>query len=188
MDERAKWPDSVWQGIKDVAELTEIGQVILVTSTLIRPEIFMGRLSTQQKQNFSDLLRRKNVQEVAPHIRIADRASAIREKHNVLGNRIKTPDAIHLATAIIYEVDEMHTMDGYHDDGHRDGLLALSGNVADYKLLITMPFPRGSHSEPNNSSVSAPLKGDQDSFSWNEIVEDNMESHEDEQDGTEEGH
>jgi len=153
-DEQNKWPSAIWQGIQDVADLVQIGQAILVTSTLIRTEIFLGTLTPEEKQKFQGILRRKNVQEVAPHMRITDRASTIREKH-----KIKTPDAIHLATAILYDVDEMQTMDGWHEDGKRDGLLALSGNVAEYKLVITEPYPRGTPSTPT-AAPPEPLKGD----------------------------
>src|SRR2546427_4003800 len=146
-EERDKWPPAIWQGIQDVADLAQIGQAILVTSTLIRTEVFLGTLTLEQKQKFAGILRRTNAQEVAPHMRITDRASAIREKH-----KIKTPDAIHLATAILYDVDEMHTMDGWHADGKRDGLLALSGNVAEYKLLITALSTRYSASAQLNTT------------------------------------
>jgi predicted nucleic acid-binding protein len=176
-DEKDKWPPSIWQGIQDVADLVQIGQAILVTSTLTRVEVFLGTLTQEQKQKFAGILRRKNVQEVAPHMRIADRASAIREKH-----RIKTPDAIHLATAILYDVDEMHTMDGWHEDGKRDGLLALSGNVAEYKLTITEPYPRGSSHPPTSAPVEV-LKAEQELL-WKDILEEELESQGDEQNGT----
>ncbi len=178
-DEKDKWPPAIWQGIEDVANLVQIGQAILVTSTLIRTEIFLGTLTLEQKQKFAGILRRKNVQEVAPHMRITDRASTIREKH-----RIKTPDAIHLATAILYDVDEMQTMDGWHEDGKRDGLLALSGNVAEYKLVITEPYPRGTPSTPT-AAPPEPLKGDQD-FLFKDMLEEELESEGDEQNGTNE--
>ena len=180
MEEKHKWPSTIWQGIEDVATLVQIGQAILVVSTLVRVEVFLGTLTEDQKRKFAGLLRRKNVQEVAPHMRIADRASSIREKH-----KIKTPDAIHLATAIIMDVDEMHTMDGWHVDGTRDGLLALSGNVAEYKLLITEPYPRGTPPVVT-AGPSEPLKAEQeDLFTWKEVVRDELESLSHEQDGTE---
>jgi predicted nucleic acid-binding protein len=174
--EKSKWPASIWQGIQDVADLVEIGQAILVTSTLIRTEVFLGKLTLEQKQKFADILRRKNVQEVAPHMRIADRASTIRERH-----KIKTPDAIHLATAILFEVDEMHTMDGWHEDGKKDGLLALSRNVADYDLWITEPYPRGT---PPTLSASPPepLTGEQELL-WKDVLEEELESEGEEENG-----
>jgi predicted nucleic acid-binding protein len=176
-DEKATWPPAIWQGILDVADLVQIGQAILVTSTLIRTEVFLGRLTIEQKQKFAGILRRTNVQEVAPDMRITDRGSTIREKHN-----IKTPDAIHLATAIIYDVDEMHTMDGWHADGKRDGLLALSGSVAEYNLRITEPYPRGTPATPSGPPPE-PFKGEQE-FLWKDVLEEELESQGDEENGT----
>jgi predicted nucleic acid-binding protein len=178
-DEQNKWPSAIWQGIQDVADLVQTGQAILVTSTLIRTEVFLGTLTSEQKLKFQGILRRKNVQEVAPHMRITDRASSIRETH-----RIKTPDAIHLATAILYDVDEMQTMDGWHEDGKRDGLLALNGNVANNKLWITEPHPRGTP-----ATLTAPpletLKSDQELL-FKDMLEEELESEDDDQDGTNE--
>ncbi len=176
-DETDKWPPAIWQGIQDVADLVNVGQAILVTSTLIRTEVFLGTLTLEQKQKFAGILRRRNVQEVAPHMRIADRASAIREKH-----KIKTPDAIHLATAILYGVDEMQTMDGWHEDGKCDGLLALSGNVAGYNLWITEPYQRGTPSTLT-ATPSEPLEGKQEEILWKDILEEELESEGDEQNG-----
>jgi hypothetical protein len=131
----------------------------------------------EQKLKFQGILRRKNVQEIAPHMRITDRASTIREKH-----KIKTPDAIHLATAILFDVDEMHTMDGWHEDGKRDGLLALSGNVADYKLRITEPYPRGTP-PALTATPSEAITGEQDSL-FKEMLEEELESEDDKHNGT----
>jgi predicted nucleic acid-binding protein len=181
-EEKDKWPPAIWQGIQDVADLVQAGQAILVVSTLIRTEVFLGTLMQDQKLKFQEILRRKNLVEVAPHMRIADRASTIREKH-----KIKTPDAIHLATAILYDVDEMHTMDGWHEDGKRDGLLALDGNVAEYNLHITEPFPRGTPSVPTSAPIE-PVAGEQDVL-FRDILTEEFESEGDEQDGTpEENH
>jgi hypothetical protein len=105
------------------------------------------------------------------------RASTIREQH-----KIKTPEAIHLATAIIFDVDEMHTMDGWHEDGKRDGLLALNGNVAGYSLFITEPYPRVTPSAPA-AGPPEPLKGEQDLL-WKDILEEELESEGDQQNGT----
>ena len=67
------------EGHEDVADLVASNDAYLLLSTLMRVEIFMGRLTTDEKQKFSSLLRRSNVREVAPDMRVTDRASAIRE-------------------------------------------------------------------------------------------------------------
>jgi len=78
-EEKITWPPHIWQGIVDVADLVQVGQAILVVSTLVRTEVFLGTLTDDQKRRFAGILRRKNVQEVAPHMRITDRASTIRK-------------------------------------------------------------------------------------------------------------
>ena len=52
---------------------------------------------------------------------------------------LQTPDAIHLATATIYNAREFHTFD---DGGKGNGcfLLKLDGNVMGDKLKICRPF------------------------------------------------
>ncbi len=54
------------------------------------------------------------------------------------GKILSTPDAIHLATAIHYRVDEFHTFDNDGDAKHL-GLLPLSGNVGGHRLKICKP-------------------------------------------------
>ena len=55
------------------------------------------------------------------------------------GIKIKTPDATHLATAIIYEAEEFHTLDGGGERQRPSDLLRLNGDVAGYPLHIRMP-------------------------------------------------
>jgi transposase-like protein len=50
------------------------------------------------------------------------------------GSKLKTPDAIHLASAILHRADEFHTFD--------ETLIALSGNVAGHKLTICKPIAK----------------------------------------------
>ncbi|HEX8165602.1 MAG TPA: PIN domain-containing protein [Beijerinckiaceae bacterium] len=57
------------------------------------------------------------------------------------GKTLSTPDAIHLATAILYRADEFHTFD---NDGSAKslGLIPLSGNVGGHRLTICKPQAR----------------------------------------------
>ncbi len=52
---------------------------------------------------------------------------------------VTTPDAVHLATAILHDVDEMHTFDQNDKPNKRRALIPLSGNVAGHKLIICKP-------------------------------------------------
>lgn len=140
-DERF-WPSNVLIGIQDVVLGVESNEILLFTSAVTRGEIFMGRLDLNQKNQYAKLMRRTNVREVNADPRVMDRASQIREYHNARKVRIATPDATHLATAVLYRADEFHTMDGLQKGGskHRK-LLALTGDVGGYNLKVVHPYP-----------------------------------------------
>src|SRR6266496_4414456 len=141
-DER-KWPASVVAGIQEAVYEVEMNEAILFTSAVTRGEIYFGTLTPDQKAMYAKLMRRTNVQEINADPRIMDRVSAIREYHDARGRKIKTPDATHLATAVLYRADEFLTMDGLQAEGskHRK-LLALNGDVGGYDLKIVHPYPR----------------------------------------------
>jgi predicted nucleic acid-binding protein len=141
LDER-HWPASVITGIQDVVYEVEEGKAVLFTSAVTRGEIFFGKLDLDQKNIFAKLMRRTNVTEVSADPRVMDRASAIREYHAARGQRVHTPDATHLATAVLYRADEYQTMDGLANSGSKRGLLKLNGDVGGYKLLVIHPYPR----------------------------------------------
>jgi hypothetical protein len=144
MDER-HWPQSVLTGIQDVVSEVESGKAILFTSVISRSEIFMGKLTPEQKTKYAKLMQRKNVTEILADTRIMDRSSYIREFYVSARPKksITTPDGIHLATAILYKADEFQTMDGFEKDGTRiTKLLALNGDVAGSKLSVVVPYPR----------------------------------------------
>jgi hypothetical protein len=142
-------------GIQDVVYEVETDQAVLFTSAGTRGEIYLGRLSTDKKAMWARLMRRSNVQEISADPRVYDRASAIREYHDARKQKIKLPDATHLATAVLYRADEFQTMDGLQKDGskHRK-LLSLSGDVGGYNLKIVHPYPRNS---PPAELVSVPF-------------------------------
>jgi predicted nucleic acid-binding protein len=144
MDER-HWPSNVLTGIQDVVYEVENYNAVLFTSSITRTEIFTGQLTDEQKTKYALLMRRSNVQEVDPHQKITTRASQIREHYNqqTPSVKIKTPDAIHLATAINYRADEFQTLDGLESGGaKKTKLLALSGKTPVSGLRITHPYPR----------------------------------------------
>ena len=79
---------------------------------------------------FKDLMKRLNRQSM--DIRVASIAHDLRNHYVMSGVRtLKSPDAIHLATAILYRADEFHTFD--------DQLSSLSGNVGGHRLIIYKP-------------------------------------------------
>lgn len=137
-----QWPDTVIAGIQDVVQHLEQERLLLFTSSITRSEIYQGKLSPQQKNNWASIMRRSDVREVAADSRINDRSSAIREYHQSRGTKIQTPDAIHLATAVLYKADEFQTMDGLDNKAKPKRILALNGDVGGYPLTVVHPYPR----------------------------------------------
>jgi hypothetical protein len=79
--------------------------------------------------------------------KIASLAHDIRDHYMVRkdefdGKTLSTPDAIHLATAVLYRVDEFHTFDGGGSSSKSLGLIPLSGDVGGHKLMICKPQAR----------------------------------------------
>ncbi len=143
-DEQRDDPSEM-DGLADVIEQVEQGKAILMTSVLWRVEVLNDSLSPEQKQKLSAIFQNRYIQELAIDARVMDLASEIRNYHksnqarpDVMKN-IRTPDAIHLASAIHYEATEFHTLDGKKVDGTPKGLLTLSGNVAGHRLIICAP-------------------------------------------------
>jgi predicted nucleic acid-binding protein len=162
-DER-HWPSDVLTGIQDAVYEVENYNAILFTSSITRTEFFTGQLTDEQKTKYTLLMRRSNVQEVDPHLKITTRASQIREHYSQQkpSIKIKTPDAIHLATAINYRADEFQTLDGLEDGGaKKTKLLALSGDVGVSGLKITAPYPRA-RVPANLVAIKGPLFGQND--------------------------
>jgi hypothetical protein len=133
------WGPIVMGGIDDVFQMVGRNEAYLVTSAITRSEIFLSTLTLEQKQKFADILRRKNVDERAADFKVTDRASELR-----FGFSIKTPDAIHLATATIAGADELQTLDGLNPKTGKcnNGMLGLNGRLK-YKVVITPPYRRG---------------------------------------------
>jgi predicted nucleic acid-binding protein len=142
-DERAIWPADVITGLEDVVYEIETNQAILLMSAVMRGEILFPRLNPDQRAKYHQLLRRRNFVEQDAGSRVMDRVSIIRDYHHKKGQSVSTPDAIHLATAILYKADEFHTMDGLQKGGSKKRkLLSLSGDVSGYNLKIVHPYPR----------------------------------------------
>lgn len=126
-------------GLDEIAkEITE-NRAVLCTSVTTYTEILEGKLTPEQIVRLQNLFKRKNVTAINIDSRIAQMASEIRNYYNQRGINIKTPDAQHLASAIIYKADEFDTLDGDGDRQRPSDLLRLNGNVAGHPLHIRVP-------------------------------------------------
>jgi hypothetical protein len=70
---------------------------------------------------------------------ITDKVLTLSKEIREWNSKISTPDAIHLATAILYEAEEFHTTDGGGKRKRAGDLIPLNGNVAGHRLRICIP-------------------------------------------------
>jgi len=123
------------EGVRGIVERIESSDIRLVTSVLTHTEILRSKYPEKHYDILDQFFMKKCVRRAQVDIQIAKLASKIRDYYNANSDdeagRIKTPDAIHLATAIHYECAELHTFD--------DPILELNGDIAGFHLQICKP-------------------------------------------------
>ncbi len=128
--------------IKRLLEANAAWENSILGSQIVKTEVLNFELNEEAISSFNAFYSQgqNNIADVDG--RVAALAGEIRHYYRVhpiiKGNSrrgVQTPDAIHLATAIVYKVDEFHTLD--------IGILDLGDRVADkYDLNICKPnFP-----------------------------------------------
>jgi len=128
-------------GVREVIERHKRREVRIMTSVLTSIEVLSAKVPVGMDTLFSGLMKRVN--RISVDTKCAGLAHDLRNYYTLKaqehsGKTISTPDAIHLATAVLYRADEFHTFD--HDgDGKTLGLLPLSGNVGGHALKICKP-------------------------------------------------
>jgi predicted nucleic acid-binding protein len=130
-------PSGDMDGVREVIERSKRRDAKILTSVLTSVEVLSAKIPAGMDTLFQQLMRR--VSRVGMDIRVATLAHDIRSHYARGGGKtVSAPDAIHLATAIIYRADEFHTFD--HVGSRQSlGLIPLSGNVAGNKLTICKP-------------------------------------------------
>lgn len=73
MNERV-WPTDVLEGMQDVVLGIDSGQIILLTSTITRTEVFEGALTPKQREQYTLLMSKPSLQEISPAARVTARA------------------------------------------------------------------------------------------------------------------
>ena len=122
--------------VEQVVSALEGKKVQLIMSAIVYPECFGPDLSTREPDRLDVFFQNTEI-EIAPvNIIIAKKAQKIRARYSSGGKSLKTPDAIHLATAISYNVQAFHTYDGK--------LLKLDGEDEIDGLKVSKPFVEGS--------------------------------------------
>jgi predicted nucleic acid-binding protein len=133
-------------GVREIIDRAKRREVKIITSTLTTVEVLQSRLPAGMVRLFSDFMKR--ITRISMDIKVANIACDIRDyyqkqKDNNGGKLLSTPDAIHLATAIMYRATEFHTFDdGKSGPSKNLGLLGLSGDVGGNKLTICKPAAR----------------------------------------------
>lgn len=113
------------QAIQSVIDAVETDNCILIASILIYVEVLESTMPAGCGDRFEQFVQNKDkIKIVAVDFNVIKRAQAIRNQHT----KIKTPDAIHIATAVVYKVNFLHTFDAQ--------ILALSGTPTVNGLII----------------------------------------------------
>lgn len=121
------------EGLAEVVSMVDRMEAVMITSVVTRTEVLESTLTDENRGTFDKIFKRTNCKLVDLNAPISDLAHDIREHYRAATNKnIKTPDCQHLATAIAYNCDELHSFD-------EDDLLPLSGNVAGHKLIVCKP-------------------------------------------------
>lgn len=122
-------------GLTEIVAEIDAGKAILVTSAITSGEVLEANLTDEQKKRYDLVLKRPMTVKHNVDIRVSELAGKIRDHYNRLPpdqrRKIRLPDAIHLATAILLQVDELHSLDPH--------MLSLNGNVAGHNLRICKP-------------------------------------------------
>jgi predicted nucleic acid-binding protein len=135
------------EGIQEDVRQFDDGEIVLVTSALTWAEMFKAEeaFGVRARQRLTRFFNRPNVVKVAADLVVTRLASEIRAFYQQKKDGLPTvelPDAIHLASAILYQVRAFHTFD--ENDSTKPGrpkrgLLGLNGNVAGRALVIRKP-------------------------------------------------
>jgi predicted nucleic acid-binding protein len=133
-------PSGEMDGVREIIERQRRREVRIMTSVLTMVEVLAAKMPAGMDTLFQNAMRRLSRQ--AMDIRVAQPAHDLRSHYAGLGGKtVSSPDAIHLATAILYRADEFHTFDG-EGSSRSLGLLPLSGNVGGHKLTICKPVAK----------------------------------------------
>jgi predicted nucleic acid-binding protein len=120
--------------LKDIAD----ARITLVVSAIVGAEVLDRAGQNPVRTQFREFIRRTNVIGANADFRVAEIAADIREKavsaqaRGLILKGVKAPDALIVATALVYRVDVLHTFDPV--------LLGLNGSTIVDGLRITEPM------------------------------------------------
>ena len=118
------------RAIRSLVERVEAGDYKVVVSTLLYVEVLERNMSERAMEQFKKFMQnRAMISIVAVDIRVARKAQMIRDTLRKKSENVSTPDAVHIATAIVSEAKFFHTFD--------ERLLRLNGKSEVDGLAIT---------------------------------------------------
>lgn len=121
-------------GLREVLELIRTRQAVIVTSAVVQSEVLnRGNDTSRARDRLRAMLTRPPFVVADANLAVSDKAGEIRERVNCSGTglNLKRNDAIYVATALLYEVDALHTFDPI--------LLALDKSPLVEELRICRP-------------------------------------------------
>jgi len=112
VNEARKWGSEAITAIGRMLKTSENGDLVVVTSIITRIEVLDYFLDEEGRQSFKDLYVKQNLQFWDVDLRIAEKAHEIRTyTKEKTGTAMHTPDAIHLATALHTDCNQLYTFD-----------------------------------------------------------------------------
>lgn len=107
-------------------------KIEILTSTITITELLCVGVAENTRRQMEELFRLDLHKAIDVDIVIAKKAREYRMFCKTKGIAcLKTPDAVHIATAVVNEVDELHTFD--------QGLLGHNGGIAEDSIAICRP-------------------------------------------------
>lgn len=119
-------------GVREIIERSHRRDCKLMTSVLTTVEVLQAKIPAGVDTLLTGLMKR--MLRVGIDTKVAQLAHDIRNQYAKEDRSLKTPDALHLASAILHRADEFHTFD--------QQLIDMSGNVAGHRLVICKPIAR----------------------------------------------
>ena len=140
--QRIKAIETVWQQ-------SERAGTVIVTSTISLTEVLAHKLSSSAEKKFLQAFDSgiHQLEDVTPPIAMRARQYRDYYKKNPVKcpggdakrSDLRTPDAIHLATAAIIRCDQFWTFDGVAGSKDTIGILWLGNKVAEDSLVLSQP-------------------------------------------------
>lgn len=123
-------PDEI-SGMREVIDLADRRGATIITSSLVESEVLEIVPESEVRARLEALFQRPNIVQVAASTEVMRRAGALRTAAAAAKRKLKTPDAIFIATALLNSADALHSFD-------RD-LLKLNGLALVDGLPIVKP-------------------------------------------------